>query len=56
MELKDAISFMNNDQSKVFKIINLFQLQIETVVNSMYNKLNSNNNGRIIYSGAGTSG
>ena len=56
MELKDAISFMNNDQSKVFKIINLAQLQIETVVNSMYNKLNSNNNGRIIYSGAGTSG
>jgi len=52
----DALTFMLEDQFKAIKVIEKNINIIEIIVNTIVKKLESNDIGRLIYTGAGTSG
>ncbi len=56
LPLKKAIELMNNDQKLVHKVLKSNLTDIEQIIEKIYNILSKSSYGRIIYTGAGTSG
>ena len=56
LPLKKAIELINNDQKLVHKVLKSKLLDIEKIIEKIYYILSKSSNGRIIYTGAGTSG
>ena len=55
INIKDALTLMIRDQSEVMSAIQKSSVQIETVIEKIYNTIKDNDDGRIFYAGAGTS-
>lgn len=56
LNVVDAVNLMINDQMKIFKQLIKNVSIIETSINKIHKHLISSNDGRLIYTGAGTSG
>ena len=56
LSIDDALKLMIDDQAKVIKVIKKLLPQINYITNSILTRLKKSDTGRIIYTGAGTSG